>query len=280
MVARYLRSNVAALVAGAVCLVGCDSVASRRAAAERERAAEARKLEQTAQALLAEVMFDPTAILLKDLQRGSDEAGRTVVCGKVNGKNRFGGYVGFRPFVARKDATGAAEVFTDATLDDGSSTPEQVAEALAYRQQFNRYCALVKTAAPGESSEVRAPVRSNAVSAPRAEAAPAVHPLTPITLEASELDPCSNGVVRGLNPRGDGFLSVRTAPNEKARELFRLHNGDQVYVCDQRGDWMGVLHGPVGDACGAMTPVSKTGPYRGRCRSGWAHENWIELWAG
>ncbi len=66
----------------------------------------------------------------------------------------------------------------------------------------------------------------------------------------ADLDAClSNGQVTGLNPRGDGFLSVRSRPAATARELGRLRSGQIVWaqpamILSQRLDTQPELHGP------------------------------------
>lgn len=112
-------------------------------------------------------------------------------------------------------------------------------------------------------------------------AEPGPRPAVPVIIEASDLDPCSNGVVVGLNPRGDGFLAVRSGPSTRYRELDRLYNGDQVYMCGRRGDWIAIVYErPWRTNCNVMTAWPVTLPYTGPCRSGWAHRRWIRLWAG
>ena len=95
------------------------------------------------------------------------------------------------------------------------------------------------------------------------------------------LDACGGwGEVRGLNPNGDGFLAVRTGPGTEYPMIDRLHKGDGVHFCDQRGDWIGIVYGELGRACGVGSPVARRQPYRGPCKSGWAHQNWLLLIAG
>ena len=43
------------------------------------------------------------------------------------------------------------------------------------------------------------------------------------------------GIVYGLNPNGDGFLSIRTKPN--GTEIGRLYNGDMLQILEKRGKW-------------------------------------------
>jgi len=62
------------------------------------------------------------------------------------------------------------------------------------------------------------------------------------------------GTVYGLNPNGDGFLSVRRKPRSK--EIGRLYNGDRVEILGRSGKWYKIKD-------------IKSG------RIGWSHSNWI-----
>ena len=66
--------------------------------------------------------------------------------------------------------------------------------------------------------------------------------------------------VAGLNPRGDGFLAVRTGPGTKYRMIDKLYNGDVVETMKRRGSWVGVR-------------------YRNG-RKGWVHSRWLRDLAG
>lgn len=55
--------------------------------------------------LVANSMKDPSSVQFRNLRRKNDRFNdHNIVCGEVNAKNSYGGYVGFVPF----------EVFTDA----------------------------------------------------------------------------------------------------------------------------------------------------------------------
>ena len=57
-------------------------------------------------------------------------------------------------------------------------------------------------------------------------------------------DACSRfGKVRGLDPNGDNFLSVRTGPGTSYDEIDRIYNGDGVSICTQQGKWLRVKYG-------------------------------------
>ena len=64
------------------------------------------------------------------------------------------------------------------------------------------------------------------------------------------------GTVYGLDPNGDGFLSVRRKPNSK--EIGRLYNGDRVEILGRSGKWY------------------KIKDIKSR-RVGWSHSNWIRV---
>lgn len=46
---------------------------------------------------IGSLMLDPQSAQFRSMRRGANDP--TVVCGEVNGKNRFGGYAGFRRFI-------------------------------------------------------------------------------------------------------------------------------------------------------------------------------------
>jgi len=107
----------------------------------------------------------------------------------------------------------------------------------------------------------------------------------PVTVQADpELDACpSTGVVSGLNPRGDNFLSVRAAPRAGAREVGRLRTRQVVFVCDTSAGqgWWGVVYPRVrGRNCRLSTRLRRHRAYAGPCRSGWVATRYVTLIGG
>lgn len=102
--------------------------------------------------------------------------------------------------------------------------------------------------------------------------------------DGAEFDACSSvGRVHGLDEDGDNFLSVRIAPGTGSKERDRIKNGNRLFLCDQSGDWYGVVYQKAGDAlqaCGTGTPSAYVGAYRGPCRYGWVHKYYVEFLAG
>ncbi len=80
-------------------------------------------------------------------------------------------------------------------------------------------------------------------------------------IEDDQAAGCAGSIVSGLDPNGDGFLSVRTGPASSYRKLDELRNGDLVRTCARSGAWFGIYYG---------TPR----------RTGWVHGNWLIDGAG
>ncbi len=101
-------------------------------------------------------------------------------------------------------------------------------------------------------------------------------------LNGPELDGCTPySEIRGLNPRGDNFVSVRAAPSVRARELDRLGPGRRVWICDEVPGWAGIVYGPRGSTgCNVESPIPRVRPYRGPCRSGWVSSRYVTPIAG
>jgi hypothetical protein len=93
----------------------------------------------------------------------------------------------------------------------------------------------------------------------------------------------TNGRVVGLDPKGDGFLSVRSGPGGKPyREIDRRYNGQEVLVCDQKGPWLAVIYHASGrwNGCALENYGPDRVPYTGPCRYGWVHSRYVHIYAG
>ena len=119
-------------------------------------------------------------------------------------------------------------------------------------------------------------------------AAPAAHawerPVMPIVvgLDGPDYDACaSSGTVERLDPRGDGFLAVRSGPSSSYATIDKLYNGQDVIICDSRGDWYGVVYSTRRSVeCNVTGPWHRPMPYTGPCRSGWVYKKWLGNLAG
>lgn len=67
---------------------------------------------------------------------------------------------------------------------------------------------------------------------------------------------CLAAHVAGLDPNGDGFLTVRAGPGTGHRKIDELYSGDRVRTCARSGAWYGVYYG---------NPR----------RVGWVHGKWL-----
>ena len=93
----------------------------------------------------------------------------------------------------------------------------------------------------------------------------------------ADLPTCALGRIAGLKADGDGFLAVRTGPGSKHRKIDELHNGDRVWMYDQRGKWIGIVYDAANPGCGPIQKDRRV-PYAGK--KGWVHQNWVRLIAG
>ena len=88
------------------------------------------------------------------------------------------------------------------------------------------------------------------------------------------------GVVRGLDPRGDGFLAVRAGPGSDYAMLDKVYADQLLSVCDDRGKWLGVVYSHESEDCGVSTPWPRPAAYTGPCRSGWVYRTYVKDFAG
>jgi hypothetical protein len=101
-----------------------------------------------------------------------------------------------------------------------------------------------------------------------------------------EFDACGSiGVPKGLNPKGDNFLALKSAPNLPAKRKAKLRPGQNFILCDRSADdqWLGVVV-PLGKQtisdCGLGGGIAKRQAYRGPCMQGWVMAKYVQEIAG
>ena len=120
-----------------------------------------------------------------------------------------------------------------------------------------------------------------ALAASTAHAEP-MHPSVPVLIEQYPY----GVVVTGLDPRGDGFLAVKSGPGLNYDRIDKLYNKSRVYVVGRRGDWYAVVYldEKTVDCSlpdeGTSFTTFRGMPYKGPCRSGWVHRRWVRVIAG
>ena len=88
---------------------------------------------------------------------------------------------------------------------------------------------------------------------------------------------CNLALVRGV---GSSRLQVRAGPGRRFVRRDALRNGERVYTCNERGEWLGVVFSRPGAPCGNQQPVGLDITLTPPCRSGWVHRRWIEIITG
>jgi uncharacterized protein YraI len=73
---------------------------------------------------------------------------------------------------------------------------------------------------------------------------------------------------------------VKAGPGLKYARIGKLHNGEQIYICQRQGEWLGIVYPGDDERCYDSTEFGTTGIYPGPCASGWVHRNWVVLTAG
>lgn len=67
-----------------------------------------------------------------------------------------------------------------------------------------------------------------------------------------------------------GHTALMSEPNRAARVKNSLMSGSQLFVCERRGDWLGVVVATVDPVqCGVSVSIERREPYHGGCASGW-----------
>lgn len=126
------------------------------------------QLVSRAKAAIAEQLKDPYSAVYSDLRTRRSE-GRTVLCGQVNAKNSFGGYIGKRPFAFVDHPSGASAIIDSPIVDVLCASPEEQAlrkaaaarakaeEARAKAEEAGALCGPETTlASPGECGRLYA----------------------------------------------------------------------------------------------------------------------------
>lgn len=74
------------------------------------------------------------------------------------------------------------------------------------------------------------------------------------------------GVVSGLNPSGDNFLSLRSGPGSRNPEITRLYTGDRLTIHGRDGNWLQVStgNGASGWAYGKYVTILSAAPQPNR----------------
>ncbi|APG62564.1 hypothetical protein LPB140_06940 [Sphingorhabdus lutea] len=109
----------------------------------------------------------------------------------------------------------------------------------------------------------------------------------PVTLTASETDPCSYGVIAQLPP--ESAIDVYPGPSTDLEPIGQLAEAHPVWICETSNDseMVGIVYSafagndsePAED-CGVSSPVAEDIDYLEPCESGWIMAEDVELLAG
>ena len=104
-----------------------------------------------------------------------------------------------------------------------------------------------------------------------------------VGLEGPEFDACGGFGKIVAAPGAEKEVAVYNHTQWRNR-IDRIAVGTQVWMCETRDGWQGIVYpaGPdqsPGD-CGVSSPIAAPKTYRGPCKSGWISPTSVELLAG
>ena len=79
--------------------------------------------------------------------------------------------------------------------------------------------------------------------------------------------------------QGD-YVTVRSGPGTKFRQIDRLHSGREVYICDERGDWFKIFYSRPDGPCGSTSTNGLNTQKTKGCQAGWIEKKWIDVISG
>ncbi|MCA0902235.1 hypothetical protein [Qipengyuania aquimaris] len=136
--------------------------------------------------------------------------------------------------------------------------------------------ALALAACSQEAEE--APANDGVVTAP-ADATIAARPV--MYGGEANMDACGGaGTVGALDTLEGQVLTVHSAPDAAADQTDLLQPGQMVSICENEGDWVGVVYSKNAADCGTGTPVADRRAYDGQCQSGWINGTYLTNQAG
>lgn len=103
----------------------------------------------------------------------------------------------------------------------------------------------------------------------------------PVTLSATDTDPCSAGVIADQGP--EGAVGVFPGASMELDITEYLAGGTAVWICESSNDdsMLGIVYANFpGTDCEVSSPVSEDVDYIGPCESGWVEASVVELKAG
>jgi hypothetical protein len=106
-------------------------------------------------------------------------------------------------------------------------------------------------------------------------ATPGASPPKPVMLKAGTGPACDAGYI--ATRRGAAPIAVMDSVNDDARQIGKLGDGSQIWICDSASSFLGIVFGRPGQDC-KLNP-SRTTPtaYSGPCTSGWVYYSWARM---
>ena len=75
-------------------------------------------------------------------------------------------------------------------------------------------------------------------------------------------------------------IPVRAGAGSSFRRVDKLLSGQEVYICDERGDWFKVFYSGPDGPCGSTSKNGLDVQKTKGCRFGWVEKRWIDVISG
>ncbi len=76
------------------------------------------------------------------------------------------------------------------------------------------------------------------------------------------------------------YLLVRSGAGAQFRVIDQLRSGQEVYICDESGDWYQIFYSKPDGPCGSTSSNGLDVKIAGTCQSGWVKREWINVISG
>ncbi|HEY2750987.1 hypothetical protein [Phenylobacterium sp.] len=80
--------------------------------------------------------------------------------------------------------------------------------------------------------------------------------------------------------KGHYVVGVLNGPTRGNKTVGQLRRGDQVFVCSESGEWLGVVYKGHGRPCRGGTPAGLDVRRTPHCASGWVRKDQVDILSG
>jgi hypothetical protein len=84
----------------------------------------------------------------------------------------------------------------------------------------------------------------------------------------------------GVRSEKTGSVLVRSGAGGSFRRTGKLRSGQDVYICDELGEWYKIYYSAPDGPCGSESEKGLDSEKAKGCQSGWVEKKWIDVISG